>query len=440
MLQERTKLAILTLIFTDIMNYQTVRSENQANHHAGQQESIQNTGSKDKIEARDSEKEDEFDQDCFELPIWHSYSSTISSSSKSDMKRRGPREEEQVFLDDLARLQMQEKEANEEAEALRKDFQQETENLVTQERAAKPSGTNIFSTVSTTAKASGTNFVNTVSIPVSTASTNEGQSLSVTTNSQEDDSEIPPLEDIHEDATDGIFTHSSYDDEGAEADFTNLETVVNVSPIPTSRINPSHPSALILGDPTSAVQTRSKVNKSSEAHAFVSYVQKQRRNNHKDFHLCLFACFLSQHEPKKISEALEDESWVDAMQEELLQFEIQKVWILVDLPYGKKAIGTKWVYRNKKDERGVVVRNKARLVAQGHRQEEGIDYDEVFAPVARLEAIRIFLAFASYMGFIVYQMDVKSAFLYGKIDEEVYVSPTTEVSKIPKSLRKSTNG
>ncbi|GKB06770.1 putative ribonuclease H-like domain-containing protein [Tanacetum coccineum] len=158
--------------------------------------------------------------------------------------------------------------------------------------------------------------------------------------------------------------------------FTNLEAIMNVSPIPTSRIHPSHPSTLILGDLTSRVQTRSKVNKSSEAHAFVSYIQKQRRTNHKDFHHCLFACFLSQHEPKKISEALEDESWVDTMQEELLQFEIQKVWILVDLPYGKKAIGTKWVYRNKKDERGVVVRNKARLVAQGHRQEEGIDYDE----------------------------------------------------------------
>nr|GEZ33421.1 retrovirus-related Pol polyprotein from transposon TNT 1-94 [Tanacetum cinerariifolium] len=84
------------------------------------------------------------------------------------------------------------------------------------------------------------------------------------------------------------------------------------------------------------------------------------------------------------------------------------------------VIGTKWVYRNKKDKRGVVVRNKARLVAQGHRQEEGIDYDEVFAPVAMIEAIRIFLAFTSYMGFIVYQIDVKSAFLYGKIDEEVY--------------------
>ncbi|GKF98180.1 hypothetical protein Tco_0296963, partial [Tanacetum coccineum] len=148
------------------------------------------------------------------------------------------------------------------------------------------------------AKASGTNLVNTSGTnPISTASPKEGLSHSDTTNSQEDDSEIPPLEDIHEDTTDG--------------------------------------------DPTSAVQTRSKVNKSSEAHAFVSYVQKQKRNNHKDFHLCLFACFLSQHEPKKISEALEDESWVDAMQEELLQFEIQKVWKLVDLPFGKKAIGTK---------------------------------------------------------------------------------------------------
>ncbi|GJR58382.1 putative ribonuclease H-like domain-containing protein [Tanacetum coccineum] len=127
-------------------------------------------------------------------------------------------------------------------------------------------------------------------------------------------------------------------------------------------------------------------------------------------------------EPKKIFEALKDDSWVGKLAEELLQFRLQQVWILVDLPHGAKVIGTKWVYRNKRDERGVVVRNKARLVAQGHRQEEGIDYDEVFAPVARIEAIRLFLAFASFMGFIVYQMDVKSAFLYGTIDEEVYVS------------------
>ncbi|GKE06154.1 putative ribonuclease H-like domain-containing protein, partial [Tanacetum coccineum] len=98
-----------------------------------------------------------------------------------------------------------------------------------------------------------------------------------------------------------------------------------------------------------------------------------------------------------------------------------KVWRLVDLPKGKHAIGTKWVYRNKKDERGIVVRNKARLVAQGYTQEEGIDYDEVFAPVARIKVIRLFLAYASFMGFIMYQMDMKSAFLYGTIKEEVYV-------------------
>ncbi|GKG37873.1 hypothetical protein Tco_0457096, partial [Tanacetum coccineum] len=136
------------------------------------------------------------------------------------------------------------------AEALRKNLEQETKNLVTQAGAAKSSGTNL---------------VNTVSIPVSTASPNEGLSLSDLSNPEQDDLEIPPLEDIYQNSSDGIFT--------VVADFTNLETVVNVSPIPTSRIHSSHPSvALILGDPTSAVQTRSKVNISSGAHAFVSYV------------------------------------------------------------------------------------------------------------------------------------------------------------------------
>ncbi|GJV66851.1 putative ribonuclease H-like domain-containing protein [Tanacetum coccineum] len=383
---------------TDSMNYQPVRSENQANKHAGLQEANQNAGTKDIIDIGDSKKEDRSAQDCFVLPIWSSYSSTITPELKTDEKREGLREEEQVFLDELDRLKRQEKDANEAAKALRKEFAQATKNLLLQEGAAKASSTNVFSTVSTPAKASSTNLVNTISTPVSTASPHDGLSLFDPTNPEQDDSEIPPLEDIYQTSTDGIFTNSSYDDEGAVADFTNLEIVVNVSPIPTSRINSSHHSTLILRDPTSAIQTRSKVNKSFGAYVFVSYVQKQRRNNHKDLQHCLFACFLSQNEPKKISEALEDDSWVDAMQEELLQFKIQK------------------------DKRGVVVRNKARLVAQGHRQEEGIDYDEVFAPVARIEAIRIFLAFASYMGFIVYQMYVKSAFLYGKIDEEVYVS------------------
>nr|GEZ66471.1 ribonuclease H-like domain-containing protein [Tanacetum cinerariifolium] len=100
---------------------------------------------------------------------------------------------------------------------------------------------------------------------------------------------------------------------------------------------------------------------------------------------------------------------------------LQEVWTLVDLPYIKRAICTKWVFQNKKDERVIVIRNKARLVAQRHTQEEGIDYDKVFAPVARIEAIRLFLAYASFKDFMMYQMDVKSAFLYGKIEEEVYV-------------------
>ncbi|GJY87131.1 putative ribonuclease H-like domain-containing protein [Tanacetum coccineum] len=291
--------------------------------HAGQQEANHNAGTEDIIDAGDSEKEDESAQDCF-------------------MKRKKVQERKNkpFWMNLRGKKRRQEKEANEEAEALRKKF----EHLVIKEGAARPSSTNIFSTVSTPAKASSTNLVNTVSLPVSTASLHEGLSLSDPTNPEEDDSEIPPLEDIYQNSTDGIFTTSSYDDEGAVADFTNLETVVNVSPIPTSRIHSTHPKALILGDPTSAVQTRSKLHKSSGAHAFVSYVQKQRRNNHKDFQHCLFACFLSQHEPKKISEALEDESWVDAMQEELLQFEIQKVWVLVDLPYGVRYKVVKALY------------------------------------------------------------------------------------------------
>ncbi|GJU62676.1 ribonuclease H-like domain-containing protein [Tanacetum coccineum] len=197
----------------------------------------------------DSKFEDESAQDCFVLPIWPSYSLTITPDLKTDEKRDDPREEKQVFMDELERLKRQEKEANEEAEALKKKFEQETEHLVIQDRAARTSNTESLglSRFALWKKLIGTKW-----------------SL-----------------------------------RNKKIEFTNLETVVNVSPIPTSRIYSSHPTALILGDPTLAVQTRSKV---------------------------------------------------DAMQEELLQFKIQKVWVLVDLPHGKKAISIK--------------------------QEEGIDYDE----------------------------------------------------------------
>ncbi|GJR00360.1 putative ribonuclease H-like domain-containing protein [Tanacetum coccineum] len=209
-------------------------------------------------------------------------------------------------------------------------------------------------------------------------------------------SSFSEIEDIHHHPDTGIFSYSSYDD-----DFGGT----------------------ILRALTLLVQTRGTLKKSKfGASAFVSYVHDQQRNNHTDYLHCLFACFLSQLEPSSVAQALNDPAWVEAMQEEMQQFINQKVWQLVPLPDGKITIGTKWILKNKRDARGIVVRNKARLVAQGHRQEEGIDYDEVFAPVARIEAIRLFLAFASYMGFMVYQMDVKSAFLYGEIEEEVYVT------------------
>ncbi|GJT28495.1 retrovirus-related pol polyprotein from transposon TNT 1-94 [Tanacetum coccineum] len=146
----------------------------------------------------------------------------------------------------------------------------------------------------------------------------------------------------------------------------------------------------------------------------------------------------STTQTRRMAKIPEEHAMVEAMQEELLQFRLQKVWTLVDLPNGKRAIGTKWVFRNKKDERGIVVRNKARLVAQGYTQEEGIDYNKVFVPVARIESIRLFLAYASFMGFIVYQMDVKSAFLYGNIEEEVYVCqpPGFEDPQFPNKVYK----
>ncbi|GJT81466.1 putative ribonuclease H-like domain-containing protein [Tanacetum coccineum] len=215
----------------------------------------------------------------------------------------------------------------------------------------------------------------------------------------------------------GDSTHATRLNE-VEADLSNMETTIQVSPTPTLRIHKDHPKNQIIGPVDTPVFTRHK-SKNVDEQSFLAIIHQ--KTDPDLLQLCLFSAFLSQEEPKKISEALKDSSWVEAMQEELLQFQIQNVWVLVDCPKGVRPIGTKWVLKNKKDERGIVIRNKARLVAQGHTQEEGIDYEEVFAPVARIEAIRLFLAYASYMGFTVYQMDVKSAFLYGTIDEEVYV-------------------
>ena len=126
--------------------------------------------------------------------------------------------------------------------------------------------------------------------------------------------------------------------------------------------------------------------------------------------MCAFSAYVSLIETKNIKEALLDSDWISAMQEELNQFERSRVWNLVPKSQNRTIIRTRWVFRNKLDEQGQIIHNKTRLVVHGYNQEEGIDYDETFAPVARIEAIRILIAYTAHIEFKLYQMDVKSAF------------------------------
>jgi hypothetical protein len=160
-----------------------------------------------------------------------------------------------------------------------------------------------------------------------------------------------------------------------------------------------HPVNQILGDISKGVTTRSRLATFCEHYSFVSSI-----------------------EPFRVEEALQDPYWVLAlaMQEELNNFKRNEVWSLVPCPK-QNVVGTKWVFHNKQDEHGVVTRNKARLVAKGYAQVAGLDFEETFAPVARLESIRILLAYAAHHSFKLFQMDVKSTFLNGPIKEEVYV-------------------
>ena len=192
--------------------------------------------------------------------------------------------------------------------------------------------------------------------------------------------------------TNQASTSGSHDNIHDQVASTSSQPSVSnqVSILQPTNIARDHPLDTIIGDISRGVQTRSRLASFCECFLFVSSI-----------------------EPKKIEESLKDVDWVNAMHEELNNFTRNQVWELVERPKGRNVIGTKWVFRNKQDQDGIVVRNKARLVDQGYTQVEGLDFGETYAPVVRLEAIRILLAHSCAHNIKLYQMDVKSAFLNG---------------------------
>ena len=203
----------------------------------------------------------------------------------------------------------------------------------------------------------------------------------------------PPTQDDEQ-----VHQEEACDQGGAQDDHIMEEEAQPAPPTQVrAMIQRDHPVDQILGDISKGVTTRSRLVNFCEHYSFVSSI-----------------------EPFRVEEALLDPDWVLAMQEELNNFKRNEVWTLVPRPK-QNVVGTKWVFRNKQDEHGVVTRNKARLVAKGYAQVAGLDFEETFAPVARLESIRILLAYAAHHSFRLFQMDVKSAFLNGPIKEEVYV-------------------
>src|SRR6266540_2439534 len=216
----------------------------------------------------------------------------------------------------------------------------------------------------------------------------------------------------------GINDDQDEDNEGQLHEEEDKDPIQRQQLLPHPRVHQSvqrdHPIDNILGSIRRGVTTRSRL-----------------------ANFCEFYSFVSSLESLRVEQALEDPDWMIAMQEVLNNFTRNEVWSLVERPK-QNVIGTKWVFRNKQDENGVVTRNKARLVAQGFTQIEGLDFGETYAPVVRLESIRILTAFATHHNFKLYQMDVKSAFLIAPIQELVFVEqpPGFEDPSMPNHVYK----
>nr|GEY03747.1 hypothetical protein [Tanacetum cinerariifolium] len=366
---------------TDSLGYKHV----QANQSVGTQRATTNS-----VGTQDANSDSDCNEQVIIVPSYPSLNIQQSEpkDTSGDKVDDSPfQSADENFQKELARLTDQEQRVSSDSESLGLGFVNNAEKLQTPTSAKTIPPGCIPVLTGKVLVPTGSLPVHTGSIPIPAATTKVSTNdVPVHTSSLTDlifDDEPTtrfscPSDLGNHDPSPGIFSSSSYDDDFGTA-LSNVASTVEVSLVATTRIHTIHPQSLIIRDPTLAVKMRSKVKQTTTGvSAFICYIFDQQRDNHTDYQHCLFACFLSQVEPRSVAQALEDPSWVDAMQEEMQQFKFQN--------------------------------------------EEGIDYDEVFAPVAKIEAIRLFLAFASYMGFLVYQMDVKSAFLYRRIDEEVYVT------------------
>ncbi|GKA76364.1 retrovirus-related pol polyprotein from transposon TNT 1-94 [Tanacetum coccineum] len=229
--------------------------------------------------------------------------------------------------------------------------------------------------------------------PPVTATENINQAKNQDENAQFDDEEFI-----------NIFctpVHEEGEPSSRHVDSSNMHTFHQ--PYPSERCwTREHPLEPIIGNPLQPVRTRRQLDTDGE--------------------MCMFALTVSRTEPKNIKEAMADSACIESMQEELYQFDHLAVWELVNKPLCKNVINLKWLWKNKRDEENTINNNKSFLISKGYSQHEGIDFKESFAPVACVEAVSLFVAYAAHRSFPVFQMDVKKAFLNGPLKEEVYVN------------------